>query len=281
MKNQPTTDNRQPTTGKKIVVLILSLVVSGWLLVGASQVLAQTDYTLLAPIDGYVGDAGGKTQANSYLEGIFILAIAVAGGLAVIMIIWGGIQYMSTDAISGKSEAKNTIQNAIWGLLLAISAWLILNTINPNLVKFDLSLPKLGPGGTTSGVPATVEPGELTNEQALALLAVPGIDIADGIDLSGTRPETIAEILAMQKACGCEVTVNSTTSGIHSVDNPSCSHVNGYKVDLNDTSGLNSYITTKYKRVGTREEDKAPLYQAPSGGAIYARESDHWDVAVC
>ncbi|PIQ66529.1 MAG: hypothetical protein COV96_01015 [Candidatus Zambryskibacteria bacterium CG11_big_fil_rev_8_21_14_0_20_42_18] len=117
----------------------------------ATIVLAQTDYTLLAPIDGYVGET---TQANSYLASIFKLAIAVAGGLAVIMIIWGGIQYMSTDAISGKSEAKNTIQNAIWGLLLAISAWLILNTINPDLVKFNLNIEPIKPS-TTSDTSST------------------------------------------------------------------------------------------------------------------------------
>jgi len=74
--------------------------------------------------------------------------------LAVIMIIWGGIQYMSTDAISGKSEAKNTIQNAIWGLLLAISAWLILNTINPDLVKFNLNIEPIKPS-TTSDTSST------------------------------------------------------------------------------------------------------------------------------
>jgi len=117
----------------------------------ATIVLAQTDYTLLAPIDGYVGET---TQANSYLASIFKLAIAIAGGLAVIMIIWGGIQYMSTDAISGKSEAKNTIQNAIWGLLLAISAWLILNTINPDLVKFNLNIEPIKPS-TTSDTSST------------------------------------------------------------------------------------------------------------------------------
>lgn len=242
----------------------------------------STQYTLLAPLDGYT--TGTQTTADSYLASIFKLAIALAGGLAVIMIIWGGIQYMSTDAISGKSEAKNTIQNAIWGLLLAIGAWLILYTINPGLVTFNLNnIPRLEDGvgaGPTSSIPATVEAGELTDAQARAQLAAAGVTVASNINLDGTRPETLNEIIAMRQACGCEVQVNSTTSGIHSVDNPSCSHVNGYKVDLNDTSSLNSYITRNYPRVGTREDDNAPLYKAPSG-AIYARESNHWDVAVC
>ena len=101
-----------------------------------NKILAQTDYELLAPLPGYVEDI---TTAGPYIEGIFTLIIAVAVGLAVLMIIFGGIKYMSTDAIGGKSDAKSTIQNALWGLLLAISAWLILNTINPDLVNFNLN----------------------------------------------------------------------------------------------------------------------------------------------
>ena len=115
---------------------------------GQHQVLAQngeggtTEYELLAPLPGYVEpEAGGKVKAGPYIAGIFTLTIAIAGVLAVLKIIFGGIKYMSTDAFSGKNEAKDTIQNAIWGLLLAISAWLILHTINPKLTEFDLSIP--------------------------------------------------------------------------------------------------------------------------------------------
>ena len=106
-------------------------------------VQGATEYELLAPIplDGADSEPAETTNAEQYIEGIFTLIIAIAGGLAVVRIIFGGIQYMSTDAFEGKSEAKNTIQNAIWGLLLAISAWLILFTINPDLIKFDLTIP--------------------------------------------------------------------------------------------------------------------------------------------
>ncbi|KKT95153.1 MAG: hypothetical protein UW97_C0028G0003 [Parcubacteria group bacterium GW2011_GWA2_45_15] len=108
-------------------------------------VLAQeaTEYKLLQPIPLKGADSAptDTTTAELYIKGIFTLIIAIAGGLAVVRIIFGGIQYMSTDAFEGKSEAKTIIQNAIWGLLLAISAWLILFTINPDLIKFDLTIP--------------------------------------------------------------------------------------------------------------------------------------------
>lgn len=109
----------------------------------STSVKAETEYTLLQPLPLYGLDTVDtkETTAEQYIQGIFLLIIAIAGGLAVIMIIYGGIKYMSTDAFGGKQEAKDIIQNAIWGLLLAMSAWLILNTINPELVKFNLDLP--------------------------------------------------------------------------------------------------------------------------------------------
>lgn len=56
------------------------------------------------------------------------------------MIIWAGVQYATTEAISGKSEAKKHWQGAIFGLLLLLGSYLILKTINVDLVNQDLSL---------------------------------------------------------------------------------------------------------------------------------------------
>ncbi|MEK7461600.1 MAG: pilin [Patescibacteria group bacterium] len=114
-----------------------------YFLLSSTPAFAATDYTLLAPIplDGAASAPSQTTQAKPYIEGIFKLIIGLATGLAVVMIIFGGIKYMSTDAFTGKSDAKDTIRNAIWGLLLIIAAWLILYTINPQLVKFNLEIP--------------------------------------------------------------------------------------------------------------------------------------------
>ena len=114
----------------------------------ALPVLAQeTEYKLLAPLPGYVAtNPDGETTASKYLKGIFSFTIAIAGGIAVLMIIYGGIKYMSTDAFSGKDEAKGIIESAIWGLVLTIGAWLILYTINPKLVNFDLSIARQNVG---------------------------------------------------------------------------------------------------------------------------------------
>ncbi|MBI2674022.1 MAG: hypothetical protein HYX23_01945 [Candidatus Zambryskibacteria bacterium] len=135
-------NNKQFTIYKKFIPLLF--VVYCVLFIDApAPTYGATDYTLLAPIP--LSGAGSAptetTTASPYIRGVFMLTIGIATGLAVIMIIFGGIKYMSTDAFTGKSEAKETIQNAIWGLLLIIAAWLILYTINPKLVEFNFSIP--------------------------------------------------------------------------------------------------------------------------------------------
>lgn len=101
-------------------------------------------YELLAPIPlGQNGPSGGdvtEVSIETYIPAMIKLIIAIAGALAVIRIILAGIQYMSTDAFGKKGEARGTITNAIIGLLLAIGAYTILNTLNPQLVNFDFNI---------------------------------------------------------------------------------------------------------------------------------------------
>jgi len=98
-------------------------------------------YAVLAPLspDLLEVETGvdGDFTLGKYINIIVNIVIGVAGLLAVVMIIFGGVQYMTTDAIAGKSEAKGTITNAILGLLIALSSFVILNTINPQLTNID------------------------------------------------------------------------------------------------------------------------------------------------
>lgn len=117
-----------------------------------SPTVQPTEYQLLEPLPAVSGPQGqecvtadGKPCASTdtYLPGLMRLLIMLATGMAVVMIIYAGVKYMSTDAFSGKEEAKGIISGALWGLLLAMSAWLILNTINPRLVTIDLNIKPL------------------------------------------------------------------------------------------------------------------------------------------
>src|SRR3989338_2000735 len=96
-------------------------------------------YTPLAPLPGTTNEEG-ETDIQTYIPGIFKLAIGIAGVLAVLMIIIGGVEYITTDAIQGKSEGKARIQNALWGLVLVLVSWILLYTVNPKLTVFNLNV---------------------------------------------------------------------------------------------------------------------------------------------
>lgn len=105
-------------------------------------------YTLLAPLPGTTQDCAknknGKidctTDIQTYIPGIFNLTIGIAGVLAVLMILIGGVEYITTDAIQGKHDGKKRINNALLGLLLVLVSWILLRTINPKLTEFNLAI---------------------------------------------------------------------------------------------------------------------------------------------
>ncbi len=83
--------------------------------------------------------------------------IGITGILAVVMIVICGIRLMTSASASGKSEAKSCITNAIFGVLIALGGWLLLNTVNPQLLKNDARITVMAsstPPSTTFG-PAT------------------------------------------------------------------------------------------------------------------------------
>lgn len=110
-------------------------------------------YNLLAPLPcstpGSNGcDANGKlvsfdpTQKNNigaYLNLMIRIFIGICAVLSVVMIVMGGVEYMTSELISSKEAGKERITGAIFGLLLALAAWTLLNQINPDILKTDLS----------------------------------------------------------------------------------------------------------------------------------------------
>jgi hypothetical protein len=55
--------------------------------------------------------------------------IGIAGLLAIAFIVIGGYQFIISGATEKRDEAKNTIMNAVLGLILAIVAWVIVNIV--------------------------------------------------------------------------------------------------------------------------------------------------------
>ena len=78
-----------------------------------------------------------------YLNNLYKFGISITGILAIFMIGLGAFAYIVTSAGNSSKmlDAKDTIQNALIGLLIALTAYLMLYVINPDLISGTLSMP--------------------------------------------------------------------------------------------------------------------------------------------
>jgi len=108
-------------------------------------------YILLAPLPDpdnpgkNLNSDGGfypsdKNALGTYLNLMIKLIIGIATVLAVIMIVIGGMEYMTSELISSKEAGRERIRGALLGLLIALGAYALLNTINPDLLKSDIEI---------------------------------------------------------------------------------------------------------------------------------------------
>jgi len=78
---------------------------------------APPPYTPLVDLPNVTYDS---KNIGGYLAGIFNFFLGLTALFAVVAISYGGIQYITTDAIQGKSDGKAKITRALLGLLLAL-----------------------------------------------------------------------------------------------------------------------------------------------------------------
>ena len=110
----------------------------------------------LAPLPGFTGNP----NLGQWLESLFTILIVLAGILAFIMIVVGGLTYLTSESFGGKGQGKSYIINAIVGLILALGAWVILNTINPELAEdLNISIPTVSLDGYEYSAPGVASIG--------------------------------------------------------------------------------------------------------------------------
>lgn len=109
----------------------------------ATSQAQSLDYQLLENIPGTENISGSDLPA--YVSALYKIALVVVTLSAVLMISIGGFLYLtSAGNTASMSNAKGIIFDAIIGLIIALSAWLVLYIINPDLVKVSLTtLPPL------------------------------------------------------------------------------------------------------------------------------------------
>lgn len=97
-----------------------------------------------------------NTLLPEFIVYIYYFAVVVSGFVAFAILLYGGIKYLTSgDSPAKKAEARGLLGGGLIGLLILLLAYIILNTINPQLTIFqtniatpDLTIPAANYYGT-------------------------------------------------------------------------------------------------------------------------------------
>ncbi len=275
----------------------------------------KDSYCLLEPLP--IGNGNGApldridvtNSFGSYINIIVKILIGVVGVLAVVTIVLGGVQYMTTDAFSGKEGGKEMITRSVFGLLIALGSVLLLNTINPQLTSVGLNdfgvnvkIDDFSYGdGTSSGDTSVSGSGKRACEQTTGTRGEtwPGQDsavrdqlTAAGIDVVGTNgacktindaqcttvyglPDgAIQSLINIKNSCGADcavVVTGGTECWQHASHGPGLP-----RVDLRKNTKLDAYLKNKFPASGKGKWGSASNAQFYGSGPAVVDEGNHW-----
>ncbi len=280
---------------------------------GGIATCPKGEYCLLVPLPGFGSSINtNTTSVGSYLGIILKIAIALAGVLAVVMIVVGGIQYMSTDSMGEKAGGKERMTNAILGLLMALGSYALLNTINPDLLNINININKVTIGvdpeihGDVPHAPvdgkycsenlpenqAWSPPDDSTERSALSAVGVtvnkdncPFVGSSNCTSVKSLSSVAIQKLGTLKSECtasssSCEVVVTGGTEcWLHS---RKTAHLPGNPiVDIRSTNiPLVNYLTTN-STITQDSKTGWKIYKIKSGplsGATLVNEGDHFHV---
>jgi hypothetical protein len=244
-------------------------------------------YHLLAPLPFIAPSGSDKTSVAAYIPNMMKLIIALAGIAAVMQIIFGGFEYITSGGFGQTVKAKERITNALLGLLLAIGAYSILYTINPLLVNLNLSLETLPPPviTTTSGNGVTRPPLPATGSTWQSdgverkILGDGGIGLNNNTctqigqsnctSVFGIGSTVIGGLISLKEACNCTVVITGGTEyWLHS--EATAHRPGGNVVDLRLDSGLLNFLKTNGQPTSAAGCSVGEAYSY--NGAVYVNE---------
>jgi len=116
-------------------------------LILASFLLVFICFSFVYALEGEYPEAGGvkpdeTTTLPQYIVYLFNFSIAIAGIVAFGVIVWSGIKILtSPDDPETRKDAKTKIIGALLGIIILLSSYLILTTINPQWIMIGLGEP--------------------------------------------------------------------------------------------------------------------------------------------
>jgi cell wall-associated NlpC family hydrolase len=117
-----------------------------------------------------------QDSLGGLINAIIAIATGIAGVIAVGMIIYQGFLIMKTDNVATHTEAKSRIGKTILGFLLLLGIFVILRTINPDLLNLNPAIKNVtfDTGGDTEYSTTTQPPLDLKTKASDYGISCPG-----------------------------------------------------------------------------------------------------------
>ena len=127
----------------RVAVSVIVLAVAFWAAAPGLAVNAAPEDNPRASASGIISPGSSAVTPGSsglapsgYLASLYLWFLGFVGIAALFMIVLGGITYMfSGTSLTKTEQGRQWILNAVWGIVLAAFAVLLLRTINPDLVR--------------------------------------------------------------------------------------------------------------------------------------------------
>jgi hypothetical protein len=269
-------------------------------------------FTFTTPVDAQfeeglvstdaIGCSGYDCQFCNLVKGVnqvISFLVYASGIIAVCMFTWVGVKLILAQGNPGEmTKAKGMAWDVVVGFIITIAAFLIIDFLMKSFLNDEINskwgpwnevecgeLPGYsqgeysgGPGGPGGSRRFTGEESNLTDAQVRAGFTA-STRVTSTANLGGVQQIVIDEVNRVTSECSeCLVIITSARTGSHNCSRSRINHCNGYKIDISVSNNtLNAYIQSNGVEIA-RRSDGARQWQM--GRAIYARESDHWDLVV-
>lgn len=153
-------------------VKLFTLMAIPIVLLAFSNAASAQGFVPLAPIPNLTDTQPTEEGLAVFFNNLYKYLIGLAATLAVIQIIWSGIEIAwNQDDVSKIKDDKGKIYNAIAGLALVLSPALVFSIINPNILNLSISLPPINlsiesPTAVQSTPPGLNKTSSITGQQS-------------------------------------------------------------------------------------------------------------------
>ncbi len=136
---------------KNLRVFIFAFLICICFTIASQKVFAADGYQLLESMPG-VGDAkSAAPQFPVYISKMYNFFVAFVIIAALLMVTIGGFSYiLSAGNQAQAGTAKKIITDALIGLVVVFISWLVLNTINPDLLNTNPNMSSLQSGAKST-----------------------------------------------------------------------------------------------------------------------------------